>query len=193
MCYDYGERMGYKLNAILSIGALLPFFIVLLLISIFVLRQMFLLFPIIFLVISLLVNLYAVKFLNGKEQYNPRPIKIVSIDKMKKGGIWLTLISLIFSFIPLLQLTSSLSQIDILIIILVVSIILILIFTFYEQETSVSQILFVRVLFPSFYVAKTDTSSTIFLFSREKLQADRKIKAYHVTDDVYIFGERTNI
>lgn len=193
MCYDYGERMGYKLNAILSIGALLPFFIVLLLISIFVLRRMFLLFPIIFLVISLLVNLYAVKFLNGKEQYNPRPIKIVSIDKMKKGGIWLTLISLIFSFIPLLQLTSSLSQIDILIIILVVSIILILIFTFYEQETSVSQILFVRVLFPSFYVAKTDTSSTIFLFSREKLQADRKIKAYHVTDDVYIFGERTNI
>lgn len=185
--------MGYKINAFLSIGALFPFYIVLLVASIFVLRQMLFLFPIIFLfVISLLVNLYAVKVLKGKEKFNPKLMKIVSIDKMKKGENWLTLMSIIISLVPLLLAISRLSQIGILLIILVVSIMLILFYTFYEQESSVSQILFIRVLFRSFYVAKTDTSSTIFLISREKLQADRKIRAYHVTDDVYIFGERTN-
>lgn len=191
--YDYGERMNWKINAFLSMGALFPFFIVSLIGSIFVLRQLPFMLPVIFLfMISLFVNLYAVKVLKGKEKFNPKLMKIVSIDKAKKSENWLTPISIFISLLPLLLAIPRFSQTDILVIILAVSTVLILFYTIYEQESSVSQILSIRVLFRSFYIAKTDTSSTVFLISREKLQADRKIRAYHVTDDVYIFGERTN-
>ncbi len=183
--------MGLKLNLILSIGALLPFFTFLLFVSIFIIRP--LLFPVIPLfLISFLVNAYAAKIVSTKKQFNPKPMKIESLDPLSMSAIWLSLFSIIVAVAtPFIGIT-KLSQDYMLAIVLLLSTMLILFYTFILRENSVSLILGIRILFPSFYVAKTDTSSTIYLISKEKIQANRNIKAYHIINDVYFFGYITN-
>lgn len=191
--YNHGEGMGLKINTFLSIGALFPFFIILLTSSFLVIRQIPLLLPIISLfMISLLVNLYAVKFLKDKKKFNPKQMGIESVDKLNKGENVLTMISIFVSIVLPFLTISNFSQTDVLVVMLAVSVALILVYTIYEHESVVSQILFIRIWFPRFYVAITNNKSKIFLFSKEKIQADRKIKAYSVMDDIYIFGYLTN-
>lgn len=191
--HDYGDVMGWKMNLILSMGALLPFFILSLILSALALKNVT--FSVLIAVpfaISLIINFYAIKFMGGKKQFNPRPIKIESVDQKNTGENMITIISLVIPFIAMFVTLSSIPRIDILGIFLLVTIMLIIFYTFYEKENAVSQVLSLRLLFRRFYIAKTESRSTIYLFSNEKLQADRKIKAYHVLDDVYIFGYPTN-
>jgi len=191
--YDHGERMGWKINMSLSIGALFPFFAILLVAFFIELRNLLLLTPVVFLfLISLFVNLYVLKLVHDKEEFIPKPIKIESVNKMKNGDAWLSFVSIFISSVPIVLSLSSASQVEMLATILILSLMLILIFTFYEKEYILSQILFIRIFFKDFYVAKTDTKSTIYLLSKEKIQANRKIKAYHVINDIYLFGYLTN-
>jgi hypothetical protein len=186
--------MGWKINMSLSIGALFPFFAILLVAFFIELRNLLLLTPVVFLfLISLFVNLYVLKLVQDKEEeFTPKPIKIESVNKMKNGDAWLSLVSIFISSVPIVLSLSSASQVEMLATILILSLMLILIFTFYEKEYILSQILFIRIFFKDFYVAKTDTKSTIYLLSKEKIQANRKIKAYHVINDIYLFGYLTN-
>jgi hypothetical protein len=185
--------MGRKINMFLSIGALFPFFIILLIVSVIEFRNLLLLVPVIILfLLSIFINIYAVKVVMGKEKFNPKLMKIKTINKMKKGEGFLSVLSVFLSLIPFLNALPSLTPIDVLIIVLATSFTLIMIYTFYEDEGSLSQLLFIRVLFKSFYVARTDTDSTVYILSKEKLQANSKINAYHVIDDIYLFAYRTN-
>lgn len=191
--YDNGEMMGGKINLLLSIGALFPFFIFSLIVSVLTLKSIIFLIPSITLFsISILINLYAIKFMNDKKQFNPMPIKILTLDKKSTVGNFFTIISLILSLIPIYFSTYSITRIDIVVIFFAVTILLIIIYALFEKENSISQVLSLRLLFYHFYIARTDNKSKIYLFSKEKLQEDRKIKAYHVLDDVYIFGYLTN-
>ena len=191
--YDNGETMGGKINLLLSIGALFPFFIFSLIVSVLTLKSIIFLIPSITLFsISILINLYAIKFMNDKKQFNPMPIKILTLDKKSTVGNFFTIISLILSLIPIYFSTYSITRIDIVVIFFAVTILLIIIYALFEKENSISQVLSLRLLFYHFYIARTDNKSKIYLFSKEKLQEDRKIKAYHVLDDVYIFGYLTN-
>lgn len=191
--YDNGEMMGGKINLLLSIGALFPFFIFSLIVSVLTLKSIIFLIPSITLFsISILINLYAIKFMNDKKQFNPMPIKILTLDKKSTVGNFFTIISLILSMIPIYFSTYSITRIDIVVIFFAVTILLIIIYALFEKENSISQVLSLRLLFYHFYIARTDNKSKIYLFSKEKLQEDRKIKAYHVLDDVYIFGYLTN-
>ena len=185
--------MGWKINLILSLGALCPFFLILLVISVIELRNRIILeLTVSLFLISFLINLYAVKVVRDKEQFNPRQMKIEGVNKMKKGDTWLSVLSTFLTIIPLLSVLSSVSMVDILVLIIVVSSLLILFYTFYEDESVMSQILSIRILFRVFYVAETDTKSTIYLLSKEKIQANSKIKAYHVIGNVYLFAYLTN-
>lgn len=191
--YDNGETMGGKINLLLSIGALFPFFIFSLIVSVLTLKSIIFLIPsIILFTISIFVNLYAIKFMNEKKHFNPMPIKILTLDKKSTVGNFGTIISLVLSLIPIYFSTYSLTRIDIVVIFFAVTILLIIVYALFEKENSISQVLSLRLLFYHFYIARTDNKSKIYLFSKEKLQEDRKIKAYHVLDDVYIFGYLTN-
>ncbi len=184
--------MGWKMNLFLSIGALFPFFILSMLISFIILKDIIFSIPtIVLFTISLFINLYAIRFMSGKEKFNPWPIKIESVENKNMVERVITLLTLVIPFIPIL-IASIIPEIDIVLIFLFINILLIMVYAIYEKENTVSQVLSLRLLFPRFYVAKTDNKSTVYLFSKEKLQADRNIKAYHVLDDVYIFGYRTN-
>ena len=130
--------------------------------------------------------------MNEKKHFNPMPIKILTLDKKSTVGNFGTIISLVLSLIPIYFSTYSLTRIDIVVIFFAVTILLIIVYALFEKENSISQVLSLRLLFYHFYIARTDNKSKIYLFSKEKLQEDRKIKAYHVLDDVYIFGYLTN-
>lgn len=191
--HNNGDIMGRKTNLILSLGALFPFFTSSMLIFFFALRSTVLLIPsIILFIISLIINIYMIKYMHDKRQFNPRAIFVIDVNKRNTIGNSITMISLFLSLITILFPRSSVNIIYIGIIFFTVTAFFIIIYALHEKENIISQILTVRLLFYHFYIAKTDKKSTIYIFSKEKLQPDRKIKAYHVTDDVYIFGYRTD-
>lgn len=184
--------MGWKMNIFLSIGALFPFFILSMIISLIILKDIIFSIPTtVLFIISLSINLYAIKFMSEKEKFNPSPIKIESVENKNLVEQFITLLTLIVPFVPIF-IASGYPKIDSVLIFLFINIFLIISYALYEKESTVSQVLSLRLLFPRFYIAKTDNKSTVYLFSKEKLQTDRNIKAYHVLDDVYIFGYRTN-
>lgn len=179
--------MGLKLNLVLSIGALLPFFTLLLVISALIIRQI-LFFVISLFLFSLLINAYSARVVSNKKKFNPKPIKIESLDSLSMSAIGLSLLSIIIAVAASVLSITKISEDYVLVFVLCLSVILIIFYTFYLRENSVSLILGIRILFPIFYVVTTDNNSKIYLISKEKIQANRNIKAYHVINDVYFFG-----
>ena len=73
--------------------------------------------------------------------------------------------------------------------IFITSLIIVVVYYFLsESDVNISLVFGVRLIFRYYYKVKTDSNSTIYLLSKEKLQQGRKIKAVHIMNNVYSFA-----
>ena len=188
-----GSDMNWKSDFFLSLGALLPLFLVSLIVSVLLIHG----FPFFITTLSLflgsaIVNIYLLKYVAGKKKFNPRAFKIVNAQRQKGSEPWVSIISTVGILVTLLFADASSSVIVKTVIFAAVSFILLVIFTFFAGDELISMVLLVRIKYPKLYVIKIEDSNDIYIMSREKIRANSELKAYSLMDDFFLFGYMTS-
>jgi hypothetical protein len=186
--------VGFKLNLILSVGVSLPIFIASMIVSFLTKENSLIAVFTILTALSIVINVYFIKFINDKKEFNPKLFKVELTERERASEMWPLILTIVITVLPVMTLdvtAVSSSYLTELIVLLLIPIISILFFTIFLRESLIYQIIAVRIKFPFLFKVKTSGGGQILIISREKVQSNIQFKAYLIIDDFFLFGYRT--
>lgn len=185
--------MSWKLNLFLSIGSLLPLFSFSLIVSMFIVTGFsFFISSLLLFTFSICINLYILKYISEKKEFNPKQFKVVSAKKESGFEYWITLTSIIADLVSLLFARLTNSILDQTIMFLGISFVFLIILTSFIGEELIAQIISVRFVYPKIYVVTIKDADEIYVMSKEKIHANSEFKAFSLAGDFFLFGYPTS-